>query len=437
MKLHSTRSDDYISLKDAINKGIAKDGGLFIFDDFKKVDIEKILELNYHDMTLYILNLLFDDFDFESKIESYPSFKIELKSFKNYSYLELFHGPTLSFKDVALTFLPRLTSASHIFVATSGDTGSATLSGFKDKEDCDVTILYPNNLISEAQEKQMLYFNDDKNKAFAFKGDFDDCQRVVKELSTSNSNLSSANSINIGRLFPQIMYYFYSYKTLINDKIIKNGDYINFVVPTGNFGNILSGYIAKLMGLNINKLICASNENKVLYDFINTGIYDKNREFIKTYSPSMDILVSSNMERLLYLFYKDTNKIKEIYSVFNKTGRVEIKEYKELFKDFEAFYVSNSEVLKIIKDEYIENGYVIDPHTAVAKGAYLKYNNSSHYTVIVSTASPYKFIDTIKKAGVEINMEDAPDSLKVMLKTKNKKIIMDEKGIKDYISGKN
>lgn len=429
--IHSTRSNNNYSIYDAIEKGLAPDGGLFVIDEFKKVDLESLKDLSYHDL---VINILKDYIpDIESKIsKSYPEFDIKIKSFNDYAYLELFHGPTAAFKDVALSFLPFFLDNKKIVVATSGDTGSATLSGFKDKENTSVTVLYPNNLVSPLQEKQMLYFTNERNTALALNGNFDDCQRLVKELSLKDKNLSSANSINIGRLLPQIIYYFYGYFMLVKENKIKMNEKINVVVPTGNFGNILAGYIAKSMGLPISTLICASNENKVLYDFINTGIYDSNRKFKKTYSPSMDILVSSNIERLIYYFYKDVNKVNELYTEFKKTGKMYIKEYKELFKDFDSAYVLNEEVLKEIKCEYELNNYLIDPHTAVAKCAYSK-TKSNLFTLILSTASPFKFEDALKDAGLNLSDFEMPDNLKPILLANKEKIVIEKDDAIKYI----
>ena len=293
-------------------------------------------------------------------------------------------------------------------------------------------VLYPNNLVSELQEKQMLYFSTEKNKALALNGNFDDCQRLAKELSLKIKDLSSANSINIGRLLPQIIYYFYGYFELIRQNKIKLYDEINISVPTGNFGNILAGYIAKTMGLPVKKFICATNDNKVLYDFINTGIYDRNRKFIKTYSPSMDILVSSNIERLIYYFYKDTEKVKSLYDDFKNTGIMKIDEYQELFKDFVSYYAENHEVLDEIRKEFNDKNYLIDPHTAVAKIAYNKYKDNT-FTIIISTASPYKFEKALSDVKIKFSMEDAPKNLLKAYNTKTKKIEVNEEDVYKYI----
>ena len=435
--IHSTRSTQSYSIFEAIEKGLASDGGLFVIDEFKKVNLNALKDLSYHELVIEILKDYIPGID---KIisETYPDFEIKVKTFDNYAYLELFHGPTLAFKDVALSFLPFFLDNKRIVVATSGDTGSATLSGFKNKKNISVTVLYPNNLVSPLQERQMLYFTNERNSALALNGNFDDCQKLAKELALKDKNLSSANSINIGRLLPQIIYYFYGYFSLVRENKIKMNEIIDIVVPTGNFGNILAGYIAKDMGLPVDTLISASNENKVLYDFIKTGIYDSNREFKKTYSPSMDILVSSNIERLIYYFYKDVNKVSELYDEFKRTGKMQIKEYRDLFKDFDSAYVTNIEVLKEIKHEYQEKNYLIDPHTAVAKCAYNKVGKNN-YTLILSTASPFKFEDALKDAGINMNEFEMPDNLKCVLKDNKQKIVVEKEDVEKYIykGGKN
>ena len=458
---HSTRSKEMHPFSFCVNKGLASDGGLFIFDEIKTLDISKLVNLNYKELAFIVLRNLIDDFSDEEikscidKSYNEINFKekiIDLKNMNNYSYLELFYGPTAAFKDFALTILPNfmvvsreklgIKSLSRIVVATSGDTGSATLSGFLNQDNFKVTVLYPNNLVSPLQEKQMLLYSKNNNQAYAYEGNFDDCQRIAKELAITYQDISSANSINLGRLFPQVVYYFYGYLNLVKNNKIKLNEEINVTVPTGNFGNILAGYIAKKMGLPINKLICASNSNNVLYDFINTGVYDRNRCFVKTYSPSMDILVSSNIERLIYLFYKDTEKVNELFNEFNKTGKIVIKEYKELFKDFVSFYTTNDEIIKEIKNEYKDNGYLIDPHTAVALNCYHKYQEKTRnkiYNLIVSTASPYKFDGAFIDAGIKLNYDFAPMSIKEAIKCNKERKVLDNtlsiKEIGEIING--
>ncbi len=447
--VHSTRSNEKITISNAILKGLASDGGLFIFDEFKNIDINNLYNKDYCEISFEILRQYLDDFTDEEikwaineayNKDNFINDIVSIKEFDKYAYLELFNGPTASFKDMALTILPKLMYLSkkknyildntHIFVATSGDTGSATLSGFKNTDGIDVTVLYPDNKISDLQEQQMLYYSDNFSHAYALKGNFDDCQRIVKTISLNNPKISSANSINIGRLIPQIIYYFYGYVTLVNNKRINKNDLIDVCVPTGNFGNILAAYIAKQMGCPINKLICATNENNVLYDFINTGIYDRNRKFVKTYAPSMDIIVSSNIERLLYYFYKDTNKIKELFEEFNKNGIIKID--KDLFKDFKSFYATNDEILSEISNEYNDKNYLIDPHTAVALNAYKK-SHSTNYTLIASTASCYKFENALIDAKVPFNMNNAIETINKVRKSNNIKTVVAEDNVWEIV----
>ena len=429
--LHSTRSLKETTISKAILKGLAEDGGLFVFDDIKKINIDDFYSLDYKDIAFKIFKLYLDEFkDDEIKWaidkayskENFSNEIVSIKDFKNYAFLELFNGPTSSFKDMALTILPKFMYLSkkkncideftHIYVATSGDTGSATLSGFSNIDGIDVTVLYPDNLVSKLQEKQMLFFSNEKSRAYAVNGNFDDCQRIVKEIAIRNKKISSANSINIGRLIPQIVYYFFGYVDLVEKGKINKGELIDICVPTGNFGNILAGYIAKQMGVPIDKLICASNENNVLYDFINTGIYNRNRKFIKTYAPSMDILVSSNIERLIYYALKDCERVKELFEIFKDKG--EIKLDKNIFKDFISFFATNEEILQEIENEYKDHKYLIDPHTAVALNVYKKAKVDK-YTLIVSTASCYKFEDAMNKAKVNFDMNNAINSIKKIM----------------------
>ena len=432
--LHSTRSKEEITVTKAILKGLASDGGLFIFDEYPHIDIKRLASLSYKEIAFIIFKSLFSEFtdsellwaiDNSYNDDNFHPDIITIKDFDRYAFLELFNGPTAAFKDFALTILPNfmmlskkknsINSLTRIVVATSGDTGSATLSGFLNKDGFKVTVLYPNNLVSDLQEKQMLYYSRGENMAYAYDGNFDDCQRVAKDLALLDKSISSANSINIGRLVPQIFYYFYGYISLVKNNKIKLNDKINVSVPTGNFGNILACYLAKKMGVPINTIICASNSNNVLYDVINKGIYDRNREFIKTYSPSMDILVSSNLERMLYLYYKDTNIINKKFNEFKKTGIMILDEYKEIFNGFYSNYTTNTEIKNEIKDELKRHNYILDPHTSVALNCYNKYYNDTHdntYTLIVSTASPYKFNSVYKEIGLELDFDNAPRAIK-------------------------
>lgn len=416
----STRSKMNVNASKAIIDGIAPDGGLFVKKLEKKFsheDLVRLSKLSYKELAFEIMKLFFNDFEekaLKDLIEkAYTNTfdtenLVEIKSLDNFAFLELYHGNTLAFKDVALSILPHLldeskkinkqTNNTIILTATSGDTGSAALCGFSKADSTKMIVLYPTQGVSKIQEKQMLSFGSDKQKVIAINGNFDDAQRLVKKAfndeNNKDYNLSSANSINIGRLVPQIVYYFYSYF-----KEVKNcEDKINFVVPTGNFGNILAGYIAKELGLPVNKLICASNSNNVLYDFFRKGVYDRNREFFKTISPSMDILVSSNLERLLYHVSGNDKEVKEMMDSLNSNGKYETSLE---FSDFYSEYVDIETTYKGIKEVYEKYDYLIDPHTAVGYVAYKKYiedTNDNTKTIIASTAHPFKFPEAICKA---------------------------------------
>jgi threonine synthase len=338
-------------------------------------------------------------------------------------FLELFHGATIAFKDMALSILPHLmTTAAKknhakneivILTATSGDTGKAAMAGFADVPGTKIIVFYPKHGVSPIQEKQMVTQKGANTYVVGITGNFDDAQTAVKqmfndkaleaELDEAGYQFSSANSINIGRLVPQIVYYVYSYATLLRQGKINEGDEINVVVPTGNFGNILAAYYAKQMGLPIHKLICASNENRVLYDFFRTGTYDRKREFILTSSPSMDILISSNLERLIYkIAGEDAAKCAEMMQELSKGGEYTIsEEMKAELADFYGNYLSEEETAQTIASIYEKDHYVIDTHTAVAAGVYRKYvaeTGDRHPAVIASTASPYKFTRSVMTA---------------------------------------
>ena len=326
MKYRSTRDNNIIKDdKIALLQGLSEDGGLFVLENLsdKKINLENLIDKSYTEIAFEILKLFFsfDEKKLKSVIEkAYSKFSTSkvtpLVELKNAHVLELFHGPTSAFKDVALTLLPYLIQLALegteqeilILTATSGDTGKAALEGFKDVKQTEIIVFYPKNGVSKVQELQMRTQEGNNTKVCAIEGNFDDAQTAVKNIfldedlqkKLGNKKFSSANSINIGRLTPQIVYYIVAYIDLVKNKKINLGDKVNFVVPTGNFGDILAGYYAKKLGLPVNKLVCASNENNVLFDFLTTGIYDRNREFLRTISPSMDILISSNLERLLY-----------------------------------------------------------------------------------------------------------------------------------------
>ncbi|MGL5544875.1 MAG: threonine synthase [Cetobacterium sp.] len=432
----STRGDKKkFTSSEAIKMGISSDGGLFVKEDIKEIDLLELKNKNFKDIAKIIINFFLDDYDNEEVeyfIEQAYNEKFENKDItpirkinQNSYILELYHGPTGAFKDIALSILPyflksvlKKTEKENkilILTATSGDTGKAALEAFKNIDQIEIIVFYPKYGVSKIQEKQMLS-QDGKNVfVVGIDGNFDDAQKAVKKifndehlkerLEKKNVELSSANSINIGRLIPQIIYYFYSYMKLVQDEEINFGEKISFSVPTGNFGNILAGYYAKLMGLPINKLICASNKNNVLYDFFKTGIYNRNREFIRTNTPSMDILVSSNLERLLYhLSEGDSDYINYLMNLLNKTGEYEVsQELKvKLKEEFSSSYVDDDKTLETIREVYKNYNYILDPHTAVAfYGAeeFLKLE-SKEKVVVLSTASPYKFSKDVYKAIV-------------------------------------
>ncbi|MDD3171176.1 MAG: threonine synthase [Bacilli bacterium] len=425
----STRSkneNSEITSSKAIINGMASDGGLYVLENIPKIDIEELSYLNYQELAIRVMDLLLDDFTSEEirKIvyQAYDD-KFDITSIVNLVktrdcyFLELYHGQTLAFKDMALSVLPLLLQEAKkknsvkdrtiVLTATSGDTGSAALSGFSKQEDIDIIVFYPTSGISEIQEKQMLSFSGNHSKVIALDGNFDDAQRLVKtafnDLRLKQFHLSSANSINIGRLIPQVVYYFYSYSKLLEEEAIEVGEKINFVVPTGNFGNILAAYIAKKMGLPVNKLICASNTNNVLTDFFRKGIYNRQREFIKTSSPSMDILISSNLERLLY--YASGNNeslVSELMKYLIEKGNYQINEkIKKGLGDFYANFATEEETLMAINKEFQESNYLIDTHTAVAYSVYEKYvleTGDMTRTVITSTAHPFKFPKAVCQA---------------------------------------
>ncbi len=431
----STRDDSVkVTASQAILKGLAADGGLYVPDSIPSLD-KSLLELSkmsYKEVAYEVMKLMLDDFT-EEELKScinraYDSkFDTEeiapLVKAEGAYYLELFHGATIAFKDMALSILPHLLTTSAkknnvkneivILTATSGDTGKAALAGFADVPGTKIIVFYPKNGVSPIQEKQMVTQKGDNTYVIGIKGNFDDAQTGVKKIfgdkelekvmDNAGFQFSSANSINIGRLVPQIVYYVYAYAKLLANGEIKEGEKINVVVPTGNFGNILAAFYAKNMGLPINKLVCASNENKVLYDFFTTGTYDRNRDFVLTTSPSMDILISSNLERLIYRIAGNSAvKNAELMQSLKDNGKYEItSEMKEELKDFYGNYATEAEDASTIKKIYEDTGYVIDTHTAVAAAVYDKYKKDTSdetKTVIASTASPYKFTRSVMDA---------------------------------------
>ena len=437
MKFRSTRGlEKEIASAKAIINGISKDGGLYVPDEFPKVydELKKNTEIKYEDLAFKVISRYFtdiDDAELMGAINDAYNGRFDVKVKKN--FLELYHGPTCAFKDAALLFLPQIMKRAKkicnikeditILTATSGDTGKAALEGFAKVDGFKVAVYYPKNRVSPIQERQMVSQKGDNVKVIWIKGNFDDAQTGVKEifgdtefradLVDKGYILSSANSINIGRLVPQIVYYFYGYFNLVNQGVVKLDDPINIVVPTGNFGNILAGYYAKQMGLPIDRFICASNENKVLSDFFETGVYDKRRELILTESPSMDILVSSNLERLLYeACGRDSEAVADLMKQLNTKGVYEVNDkIKEFIKIFYGNYATTEEVYTAIKEVYEKENYVMDTHTAVAyvvKEKYIKETNDNKPALVLSTASPFKFPRSICNA-LNIDVEGIND----------------------------
>ncbi|KIR02844.1 Threonine synthase [Lachnospiraceae bacterium TWA4] len=431
----STRGKDTgVKASEAVLQGLATDGGLFVPETMPVLDksLDELAGKSYQEVAYEVMKLFLTDYTEEELkaciANAYDSkFDTEeiapIKEVDGVYYLELFHGATIAFKDMALSILPHLmTTAAKknnikeeivILTATSGDTGKAAMAGFADVPGTRIIVFFPKDGVSPVQRKQMVTQKGDNTFVVAVEGNFDDCQTKVKQLFGDKElekemlekgfRFSSANSINIGRLVPQVAYYVYSYCTLLGKGQLKEGEKLNVVVPTGNFGNILAALYAKLLGVPLGRLICASNDNKVLFDFFSTGIYDKNRAFVLTTSPSMDILVSSNLERLIYrICGNDASKVSEFMNDLTSTGKYELTdEMRKEFKGFGAGYATQDQVAKTIHDLYEKTGYVIDTHTAVAACVYNKYKAASKdetKTLIASTASPYKFTKDVLTA---------------------------------------
>lgn len=431
----STRNSEIsVTASEAILKGLAEDGGLFVPECIPKLDVpmEQLRTMSYQETAYAVMKQFFTDFTeeelkhcinsaYDSKFDTEmiaPLVKVE-----DTYHLELFHGATIAFKDMALSILPHLlttaakknhvTNEIVILTATSGDTGKAALAGFADVPGTRIIVFYPKGGVSRVQELQMITQKGENTSVVAIHGNFDNAQSGVKEifedkalaeeLAEAGYQFSSANSINIGRLVPQVVYYVYAYAKLLENEEIAPGEEINVTVPTGNFGNILAAYYAKQMGVPIAKLVCASNENKVLFDFFRTGVYDKNREFILTSSPSMDILISSNLERLIYTIAgQDSAKTAELMSCLKEKGAYEITpEMRERLADFEGGFATEAETREIIRSTYKKTGYVMDTHTAVAAYVCARYRKESgdvRKCLVASTASPYKFIHSVMSA---------------------------------------
>ena len=431
----STRSrGTSVTASQAILQGLSHDGGLFVPDHIPVLDksLQELAGMDYRQTAYEVMKLFLTDFTeselkacidraYDTKFDTADV--VSIREAGQAYYMELFHGPTIAFKDMALSILPHLmiTAAKKnhvereivILTATSGDTGKAALAGFADVEGTRIIVFYPKNGVSPIQEKQMLTQRGENTLVVGIHGNFDDAQTGVKklfsdralaaELAAGGYQFSSANSINIGRLVPQICYYVYAYGKMLRQGTIKQGELVNVVVPTGNFGNILAAFYAKNMGLPVGKLICASNDNKVLYDFFRTGVYDRNREFVLTTSPSMDILISSNLERLVYrIAGDDGERTKELMAALSGEGKYQITDnMRALLSDFYGNYATEEETEAEIRRLYETWGYVIDTHTAVASAVYRKYREETgdrHKTIIASTASPYKFTRSVMKA---------------------------------------
>ncbi|MBQ6376612.1 MAG: threonine synthase [Lachnospiraceae bacterium] len=427
----STRSNIEVTASQAILQGLAEDGGLFVPMEIPKLEasLEEIAQMDYRELAYTVMKSFLTDFTeeelrhcinsaYDSKFDT-PEIAPLVKKDGAY-YLELFHGATIAFKDMALSILPHLmTTAAKknhmenkivILTATSGDTGKAAMAGFADVPGTEIIVFYPKGGVSEIQEKQMVTQRGDNTHVVAIRGNFDDAQTAVKkmfndaamkqELAAAGCSFSSANSINIGRLVPQVVYYVYAYAQLVKSGEIKAGDEILITVPTGNFGNILAAFYAKLMGLPVKKLICASNINKVLSDFFATGDYDKNREFILTSSPSMDILVSSNLERLVYRACgEDAEQCKAFMESLVSNGEYRItEEMHAKLGDFIGGFATEEENFAGIRDLFEKTGYVIDTHTGIGNAVYRRYaaeTGDQTPAVIASTASPYKFSPSV------------------------------------------
>lgn len=442
----STRNHNiHLSDKEAIKTGFSEDGGLFVYPDLSelKIDLKSLVNVSYQDIAKVVLSKLLPNFSQTEIAESvkkayensFDTTKITpLVDVDDFHVLELFHGPTSAFKDIGLQMLPQLMKhvlseddKVMILTATSGDTGKAALEGFKNLEKMGITVFYPHNGVSKVQALQMQTTNGYNTEIAAIKGNFDDAQSNVKKILNDQKlkselgpqiSLSSANSINIGRLIPQVVYYFASYIQLVESGQIVLGDLVNFTVPTGNFGDVLAGFYAKQMGLPVNKFIVASNENNVLTKFFQTGIYNRNIPFLQTYAPSMDIQISSNFERLLY--YKsnhDTDYVKKLMTDLDKTGEYQVSDevLKRIQADFYCGFSTDQEISDSIKSVYQKDNYLMDPHTAVGYKVMRDYQKLGDKTpmILLSTASPYKFSRVVADAVLD---KVPDDDLEIMNK---------------------
>lgn len=448
----STRSkNEKLSFSEAVVRGIAPDGGLYVPSEFPKLDINEpgLMDLSYQELAMKVLGLYVEDFtEDELKACVYGAYDQKfrdaeiapLKTCGDASFIELYHGKTLAFKDMALSILPYFlkTAAKKldtkekivILTATSGDTGKAALEGFADVEGTEIIVFYPTDGVSDVQKRQMTTQEGANTHVFGISGNFDDAQSGVKtlftdeafkaELKSKGYVFSSANSINIGRLVPQIVYYISSYFKLVKENVIQLGDTMNVVVPTGNYGNILAAYYAKKMGLPVHKFICASNQNNVLTDFMNTGVYSLDRAFNTTISPSMDILISSNLERFLYdISGQDAQMVDQLMSALKEQGKYTITDaMKTNMESFYGGYADDQATVKTIEELYQKYQYVVDTHTAVGYRVYedyVKATGDTTHTVIASTASPFKFTRSVVDGiGVETASYDDFELINVL-----------------------
>ena len=471
LQYKSTRNSELkVTASQAILKGLAPDGGLFVPETLPSLDVsmEELKDKSYQEIAYLVMKQFLTDFteeELKSCINKAYDSKFDTQEIAPLAkvdgtyYLELFHGATIAFKDMALSILPHLLTTSAkknkveneivILTATSGDTGKAAMAGFADVEGTRIIVFYPKNGVSKVQELQMLTQKGANVDVVAIHGNFDNAQSGVKamfedkalaeELGKKGYQFSSANSINIGRLVPQVVYYVYAYAKLLAHEEIQAGELIDVVVPTGNFGNILAAYYAKNMGVPIEKLVCASNENKVLFDFFQTGTYDRNRDFILTTSPSMDILISSNLERLIYLITgEDSEKTDAFMQELKQDGKYAVTDaMKEKLADFEAGYATEAQTSQMIHDVYKKTGYVMDTHTAVA--AYVcdslkKEGKLDKKCLVASTASPFKFVKSVM-TSIDPSYENA-DELALMDTLKETAGVELPQAIKDIIDAK-
>ncbi len=451
MNYFSTRDVEKLHPKTSaqvIKQGIAEDGGLFLPDHIPQIDLEFIKNIGtlpYCERAAKVLSLYLTDYTYDELLDcatkaygdNFGDFAAPVSSFigDDLRVLELWHGPTCAFKDMALQIMPRLLSlalkktgedkTAYILVATSGDTGKAALEGYKDVDSIKIMVFYPEDGVSDMQKMQMATQEGGNVCVTAIKGNFDDAQTGVKRifaddkakklLADKGEFLSSANSINWGRLAPQIVYYISAYADLVAEGDIQLGEKVDITVPTGNFGNIFAAYLAKRMGLPVNRFICASNSNNILTDFLNTGVYDRNRKFYTTISPSMDILISSNLERLLS-FIAGASKTREYMEKLSKDGvyAVEPTILEKIKSEFSAYCCDEENCMETIKSTFGKYSYLCDPHTAVAVKAahmYLEENGKGLKNIVASTASPYKFAaDVLVSLG-----EEVPADLKQVL----------------------